>query len=71
MSPQRMVIRVIEVYSRFVSPMLPPSCRYWPTCSEYTVQAVRKYGVIRGSLMGTLRILRCNPWSKGGIDPVR
>jgi uncharacterized protein len=71
MSPRRFVIRFIEVYSRFVSPMLPPSCRYWPTCSEYTVQAVRKYGVIRGSLMGTLRILRCNPWSKGGIDPIR
>jgi putative membrane protein insertion efficiency factor len=71
MSLRRIVIRVIEVYCCFVSPMLPPSCRYWPTCSEYTVQAVRKYGVIRGGLMGTLRILRCNPWSKGGIDPIR
>lgn len=71
MSPWRIVVGVIEAYRRFVSPMLPPSCRYWPTCSEYTVQAVRKYGVVRGGLMGARRVLRCNPWSRGGIDPVR
>ncbi|MCA1730819.1 MAG: membrane protein insertion efficiency factor YidD [Actinobacteria bacterium] len=61
----------IKVYRRFVSPLLPPSCRYWPTCSAYTLQAVKKYGLLKGSFMGAWRILRCNPWSKGGIDPVR
>ncbi len=71
MSLGRIVVGVIGLYRRFVSPMLPPSCRYWPTCSEYMVQAVRKYGIVRGGLMGVWRILRCNPWSRGGIDPVR
>ena len=71
MSPRRIVVGVIGVYRSFFSPMLPPSCRYWPTCSEYTVQAVRKYGVVRGGLMGAWRVLRCNPWSRGGIDPLR
>ena len=71
MGARRIVGGAIGVYRRFVSPLLPPSCRYWPTCSEYTAQAVRKYGVVRGGLMGAGRILRCNPWSRGGIDPVR
>jgi uncharacterized protein len=71
MSARRIVGGAIGVYRRFVSPLLPPSCRYWPSCSEYTAQAVRKYGVVRGGLMGAGRILRCNPWSRGGIDPVR
>ncbi|MDQ3912032.1 MAG: membrane protein insertion efficiency factor YidD [Actinomycetota bacterium] len=51
--------------------MLPPSCRYWPTCSQYTLQAVQEYGLLKGGLMGAWRVLRCNPWSKGGIDLVR
>ncbi|HEY6752702.1 MAG TPA: membrane protein insertion efficiency factor YidD [Rubrobacteraceae bacterium] len=71
MRPRRIFIGLIGVYRTFVSPMLPPSCRYWPTCSEYTVQAVQKYGVVRGGLMGAWRVLRCNPWSRGGIDSVR
>jgi uncharacterized protein len=71
MSARRIVGAAIGVYRRFVSPLVPPSCRYWPTCSEYTAEAVRKYGVLRGGLMGAGRILRCNPWSRGGIDPVR
>jgi putative membrane protein insertion efficiency factor len=61
----------IRMYRRFVSPMLPPSCRYWPTCSEYALQAVEKHGVLKGGLLGVWRIIRCNPWSRGGIDPVR
>jgi putative membrane protein insertion efficiency factor len=64
-------MEAIKSYRRFVSPMLPASCRYWPTCSEYTLEAVQKHGVVRGGVMGAWRILRCNPWSKGGIDPVR
>jgi putative membrane protein insertion efficiency factor len=71
MRPRQILIGVIGVYRRFVSPMLPASCRYWPTCSEYTVQAVQKYGIFRGGLMGAWRVLRCNPWSRGGIDSVR
>jgi putative membrane protein insertion efficiency factor len=64
-------MEAIKSYRRFVSPMLPASCRFWPTCSEYTLEAVQKHGVVRGGVMGAWRILRCNPWSKGGIDPVR
>jgi uncharacterized protein len=71
MWPRRIAAGTIKSYRRFVSPMLPASCRYWPTCSEYTLEAVQKYGLLRGGLMGAWRILRCNPWSKGGIDPVR
>jgi len=61
----------IKMYRRFVSPMLPPSCRYWPSCSEYALQSVCKHGVLKGGMLGAWRIIRCNPWSKGGIDPVR
>ena len=61
----------IRMYRRFISPMLPPSCRYWPSCSEYALQAIQKHGVLKGGLLGAWRVIRCNPWSKGGIDPVR
>jgi ribonuclease P protein component/putative membrane protein insertion efficiency factor len=54
-----------------LSPLLPPTCRYTPSCSLYTLQAIEKYGVPRGILMGVLRVLRCHPFSKGGFDPVR
>ena len=68
---REIIVGPIRLYQRFVSPMLPSSCRYWPTCSQYTVQAIMKHGVLKGGLMGAWRILRCNPWSKGGVDPVR
>jgi uncharacterized protein len=68
---RRIAAGAIKAYQRLISPMLPPSCRYWPTCSQYTLQAVQKHGVLKGGLMGAWRILRCNPWSKGGVDPVR
>ena len=64
-------IALIKGYKRFVSPMLPPSCRFTPSCSLYTLQAVEKYGLPKGILMGTWRILRCHPFSKGGFDPVK
>ena len=64
-------ITLIKAYQRFVSPMLPPSCRFAPSCSLYTLQAVERYGLIRGSLMGARRMLRCHPFSKGGFDPVQ
>ena len=68
---RRFAVRPVKMYRRFVSPMLPPSCRYWPSCSEYMLQAIQKHGVLKGGLLGAWRIIRCNPWSKGGIDPVR
>ena len=64
-------ITLIKAYRRFVSPMLPPSCRFTPSCSLYTLQAVERYGLIRGSLMGARRVLRCHPFSEGGFDPVQ
>jgi uncharacterized protein len=68
---RKIAVGPIKMYRRFVSPMLPPSCRYWPSCSEYMLQAIQKQGVVKGGLLGAWRIIRCNPWSKGGIDPVR
>lgn len=64
-------VAAIRVYQRFISPILSPSCRYWPTCSQYTLQAIQKHGAVRGGIMGAWRILRCNPWSSGGVDPVK
>ena len=71
MWPRAVVVRAIRVYQRFVSPLLPPSCRFSPSCSRYTLLAVRKHGVFKGGLMGAWRILRCNPFSKGGFDPIK
>jgi putative membrane protein insertion efficiency factor len=64
-------ITLIKGYRRFVSPMLPPSCRFTPSCSLYTLQAIEKYGLLRGGVMGARRVLRCHPFSKGGFDPVQ
>lgn len=63
-------IGLIRFYQRFISPLFPAVCRYRPSCSHYTLDAVRKYGALRGMWLGTLRILRCNPFSEGGWDPV-
>lgn len=63
--------KLILFYKRFISPSLGAKCIYTPTCSMYTLDAIKKYGVIRGCWMGMLRILRCNPFNKGGFDPVR
>jgi uncharacterized protein len=64
-------ITLLRGYRRFVSPMLPPSCRFTPSCSMYTLQAVEKYGLLKGGFMGARRVLRCHPFSKGGFDPVQ
>lgn len=66
-----LVLDLLKLYKTFISPFLPPSCIYSPTCSEYTKEAVEKYGAIRGSWMGFKRICRCHPFSKGGDDPVK
>ena len=60
----------LRVYKKFISPLLPPACRFTPTCSEYAIEAIEKFGVIRGGVLASWRLLRCNPWSKGGYDPV-
>ena len=65
------VLSLLELYKMLISPFLPPACRFEPTCSEYTRQAVEKYGATKGSWLGVKRILRCQPFSKGGYDPVK
>ena len=64
------ILALIRFYQRFLSPLLPPSCRFTPTCSEYTLQAVERYGVIRGGWLGVKRFTRCHPFNPGGYDPV-
>ena len=68
---RRLIIGLIQIYRRYVSPMLPPTCRYEPSCSLYTVQAIERYGLFRGLFKGILRVLRCHPFARGGFDPVR
>lgn len=70
-SMKRIIVGILRGYKRFLSPLLPPSCRFEPTCSAYLIQAVEKKGIVRGILMGVWRLLRCQPFSKGGYDPVR
>ena len=64
------IIAPIRFYRRFVSPALPQRCKYHPSCSEYAVEAIRTYGVLRGLVLAAWRLMRCNPWSHGGVDPV-
>lgn len=66
-----LILLLLGGYKRFISPLLPPSCRFYPTCSEYMMEAVRKYGAIRGVWMGLCRVARCHPLNPGGYDPVR
>ncbi len=64
-------LSLIRFYKRNISPTLPPACRYQPTCSEYAHEAIERHGVFRGIGMTVWRLLRCNPWSHGGFDPVK
>jgi putative membrane protein insertion efficiency factor len=63
-------LSILRLYKRWVSPSLAPSCRYVPTCSEYAMEAIDRYGVLRGGAMAVWRLLRCHPFVKGGLDPV-
>ena len=64
------LVALIRVYQRTLSPLLGPRCKYYPSCSEYAVQAIGRYGILRGTVLAAWRLLRCNPFSHGGYDPV-
>ena len=68
---RRLVIAPIRFYQRVISPLLPRSCKYEPSCSNYAAQAIQRYGILRGLALASWRLLRCNPWSHGGYDPVK
>ena len=68
--PMKGMLVMLRFYKREISPMLPPCCRYTPTCSEYAMQAVEKYGAAKGGLLALRRLMRCHPFHKGGYDPV-
>jgi putative membrane protein insertion efficiency factor len=65
-----LIIKMIIIYRRFISPLKPASCRFYPTCSQYAITAIEKNGVIKGSFMAIKRVLRCHPFNPGGYDPV-
>ncbi len=65
-----LIVALIRVYQRVISPLLPRACRFHPSCSEYMCQAIQKYGVAEGSWLGIKRLSRCHPWHPGGYDPV-
>lgn len=67
---KKIFIGLVKLYQSLISPLLPPTCRYYPTCSTYMSDAIKMHGTILGIIMGTARILRCNPFVKGGVDPV-
>jgi uncharacterized protein len=67
---RRLAITPVLAYQRVISPLLPRRCKYEPTCSRYAVDAIRELGVVRGVILAAWRLLRCNPWSHGGYDPV-
>ena len=69
-APARVVLLPVRFYQRVISPALPRRCKYHPTCSDYAVQAISSYGILRGAALAGWRLLRCNPWSHGGYDPV-
>jgi len=68
--PKRALLGAIRFYRRHISPMFPPCCRFTPTCSAYALEAVEKYGALRGGFLALKRILRCHPFHPGGYDPV-
>lgn len=68
--PRRMVLAPVRMYRRFISPALAPRCRYYPTCSTYAVGAIETHGLVKGLVLASARLLRCNPFSHGGVNPL-
>lgn len=68
---KKLVIIILKTYKKYLSGFFPPYCKYHPTCSMYAIEAIEKYGIFKGGLMTIYRVLRCNPFSKGGYDPVK
>lgn len=69
-SPATLLLLLLRGYQRFISPMTPPTCKFYPSCSQYAVIAVQRHGAIRGTRLAVWRLLRCNPWNLGGVDDV-
>ena len=69
-APKYFFIFLVRLYKLFISPLFPPSCRHYPSCSQYAIEALEKYGIFKGSYLSAVRILKCNPFIKGGYDPV-
>jgi putative membrane protein insertion efficiency factor len=67
---KNVLILLIKAYRKYISPLKPPCCRFYPTCSEYAIEAIEKYGAMKGSFLAIRRILRCHPFNPGGYDPV-
>ena len=67
---RELLLAPLHLYRRVISPAIAPRCRYHPTCSQYALEAVRSHGLIRGGVLAVWRVMRCNPWSQGGVDPV-
>ncbi|HEY9167173.1 MAG TPA: membrane protein insertion efficiency factor YidD [Candidatus Kryptonia bacterium] len=68
--PREAAVGLIRLYQKLISPLFPPACRFYPSCSEYSVEAFHVHGFTKGILLSAWRVLRCNPFSKGGYDPV-
>ncbi|HLB02450.1 MAG TPA: membrane protein insertion efficiency factor YidD [Nitrospiria bacterium] len=68
---KRALIRLLKVYQKYLSPFLPPSCRFAPTCSSYAIEALKRHGVIKGLWLTVFRLCKCHPLHPGGVDPVR
>jgi putative membrane protein insertion efficiency factor len=68
---KKLLIGVIKFYRKFISPLKKPCCRFYPTCSAYSIEAIEKYGAIKGSFLAVRRLLKCHPWNDGGYDPLK
>lgn len=66
----KIIINLVIFYQKFISPLKPASCRFYPSCSEYTIQAIKKHGFYKGSFLAIKRVLKCHPFHEGGYDPV-
>jgi hypothetical protein len=67
---KRILLALVRFYRRAISPLRPPCCRFYPTCSQYALEAIEKYGALKGGYLALRRVLRCNPFHRGGYDPV-